>query len=120
MTLVLAVTDRPVRWYLGGPKGEWDPVRRRVGVRHGMSDEQTRSTLAHELAHALHGDAAGHDSRAEHRADLFAARLLISPGAFAGAEALYGTDTDRIAEELCVTCHLVDVWRAAVRDAGHA
>lgn len=117
LTLAELVTGRPVRWYRGGPKGEWDRGSRRISVRYGMSDAQTRSTLAHEIAHVLHDDPADCHSGQEGKADRFAAHLLIRPAPFARAEFAYGGDDDRIAEELGVTRHLVRVWKKSVSDS---
>lgn len=106
-----SVTGRPVLWHRGGPKGDWDGQQ--ISVRHGMSDTQTRSTIAHELVHAWRGDPCGHCPTNEHRADRLAARLLITPGAYAHAEAVYDGDLAKIADDLGVTTHLLAVWREA-------
>ncbi|WP_311342556.1 ImmA/IrrE family metallo-endopeptidase [Corynebacterium riegelii] len=100
-----------VRWHRGGPKAAWLPHQAAVTVRHGMDDVSTLCALAHELGHAHYGDPAGHHPRYEARADRFAARLLISPVDYALAEQSYGPYPARIAHELGVTKHLVDVWR---------
>ena len=76
-----------------------------------MSVAQTRCTLAHEIAHAQHDDPCGHDNRAETRADRRASHLLITPMAYAQAERTFDGDINRIAEELTVTVHLIEVWR---------
>lgn len=100
-----------VRWHRGGPKGAWLPQQRAVTLRLGMDDAETLCTLAHELGHAHYGDPAGHDRRFEARADRFAAQLLISPVEYAIAEQAYGPHPARLAHELGVTVHLLDVWR---------
>ena len=100
-----------VRWHRGGPKAAWLPQQRAVTVRHGMDDAETLCALAHELGHAHYGDPAGHHPRYEQRADRFAARLLISPVEYALAEQTYGTHPARLAAELGVTVHMIDVWR---------
>lgn len=110
LDLAHKITGHPVLWYRGGPKGEWDG--RRITLRHGMSDRQTRSTLAHEIAHAARRDPPGHYPTYEQRADRAAAHLLITPDAYAQAEMMFGTDIDRIAAELGTTRHLATVWRA--------
>lgn len=117
LALAELLTGSSVRWYRGGPKGEWDSDARRISVRHGMSDAQTRSTLAHELAHVVHADPADCGGAQEARADRFAAHLLIRVEDFVRAETVYGGDEDRIAEELGVTRHLVRAWKRSV--AGH-
>ena len=107
--LVRQATGQPVRWHIGGPKGAW--TRGRISIRHGMSDVQTRCTIAHELSHAAHHDTCGHDQAVEGRADREAAHLLIPPMAYAEAELAYGPDIHKIAEELGVTTHLAMTWR---------
>lgn len=116
LTVAQMVTGRPVRWYRGGPKGEWDPQERRISIRYGMSDAQTRSTLAHEIVHALHDDPPGHSGSREQRAHRHAAHLLIAPEAYIRSEQVYGSDEDRIAEDLNVTRYLVQVWKQSVAE----
>ena len=43
--------------------------------------------------------------------------MLISPVEYAAAERTYGPHPARIAHELGVTVHLVDVWRAVQAQA---
>lgn len=100
-----------VRWHRGGPKAAWLPQQRAVTVQLGMDDPETLCALAHELGHAHYGDPTGHQPRYEARADRFAARLLISPVEYALAERTYGTHPARLAAELGVTIHLINVWR---------
>lgn len=107
--LALKITGHPVRWHLHGPKGSW--TGQLISLRHGMSEAQTRSTLAHEIAHAARRDPPGHYHSHELRADRAAAHLLITPDAYAEAERMFGTDIDRIAAELGITTHLAIVWR---------
>lgn len=114
VTALIDVSERrgyQVRWHRGGPKAAWLPRQHAVTLRHGMSDADTLCALAHELGHAHYGDPAGCDPAREHRADRFAARLLISPVEYAMAEQAYGPHAARIAHELGVTTHLVQVWR---------
>lgn len=109
--IALQVTGRPVRWHRGGPKGAWLTTRHQISIRHGMSDNQTRSTLAHELSHAVRGDLCGYNQAVEDRADRDAADFLIRPTDYATAERQFGADTTRIADELGVTSDVVDTWR---------
>ncbi|MBC3186397.1 ImmA/IrrE family metallo-endopeptidase [Corynebacterium sp. zg-331] len=99
-----------VHWHTGGPKGAWIPETQRISIRYGMSEAQTRCTLAHELGHARYGHPAGHDERHEKIAWRYAAQLLISEADYAAAERAYGHDHRIIAARLGVTQHLVGVW----------
>lgn len=99
-----------VRWHRGGPKAAWIPPMT-ISLRLGMTDVATLCALAHELGHAVHNDQPGHVGANELRADRFAARLLISPVEYRAAEETYGPHPARLAAELGVTTHLLDVWR---------
>ncbi|WP_369685178.1 ImmA/IrrE family metallo-endopeptidase [Corynebacterium glyciniphilum] len=96
-TLARQTTGKPVRWHTGGQKGAW--LIPQVNLRHGMTDSQTRSTLAHELSHAAHRDPCGNDPAVEARANREASHLLIPPMAYAKTELVYGPDIHKIAED---------------------
>lgn len=73
-----------------------------------------RVTLAHEMGHWHHGHdwTTRHDRECDEReADLYAAKLLISPTEYALAERLHGPHPGAIATELGVTRRLVELWR---------
>lgn len=111
----VAITHRVVVIsHEGGEKGRYYHPRL-VSLRAGLGPVNRRCTLAHELAHAAHGDdptATGRlRARQETRADELAAYWLIQPAAYAEAEALHGPHAGAIAQELGVTVHLVQVWR---------
>lgn len=101
----------PADW----PNGLWVPERRQIILRHDMDWVTRRCVLAHELGHAHHRDVrSGYDSvdsRAERRADAFAALLLISPAEYALAEEIHGPSIAGLAHALDVTPHLIRVWR---------
>lgn len=99
-----------IDWHVGGPKGAWLPPDT-ISLRHGMTDIQTLSALAHEFGHFVNGDPCGTDPAAEARADRYAADILVDSAAYASAEHLYGPYPARIAAELGVTTHLLAVWR---------
>jgi len=101
-----------IRWHKGGPKAAWQPHRKIVTVRLGMSDAATISALAHELGHAHYGDPPGHHGTHELRADRFAARLLISPVEYAAAESIYGPHPATLANELGVTVKVLRTWQS--------
>ena len=96
-----------------GPPGFYDHATRTISTRRGMSPAMYRSTLAHELAHAVYGDvptAHGHfDQKQERRADRFAAKLLINPETFHTDFAWCQGSIIELAEELEITQHLIKV-----------
>jgi Zn-dependent peptidase ImmA (M78 family) len=101
---------------------------RNLGRRHGeihssglvvVNDRrpvaQQRLTLAHECGHHAHGHdwTQAHDrDRDEREADTYAARLLITPRAYADAERLVGGHDGALARELNVQAHHIALWRA--------
>lgn len=98
----------------GGVKGYYNHTTHTISTRRGMSIQQYRSTLAHELGHAHYGDhPTGHghyDQKQEARADRYAARLLIDPQAFDTAYRWCQGDHRELADELEVTQHLLAVY----------
>lgn len=105
-----------LRRHSGGVKGWYDHATRTISTRRGMSIQQYRSTLAHELGHAHYGDTPtgnGHfDQRQERRANEYAARLLISPVEFEAAAIWHHGHLPAIADELEVTKHLLKTWQS--------
>ena len=103
-----------LRRHTGGPPGWYDHRRRIISTRRGMSIQQYRSVLAHELGHAAHGDTPtgnGHyDQRQERRADEYAAQLLINPHDFEAAAIWHHGHLPAIADELEVTQHILKTW----------
>lgn len=108
-SLGLAITH-----HNNGPKGWYSHHTRTISLRSNLTEREYRSTLAHELGHAVRGDTHTgtiFDQRAERAADQFAAQLLIDHDSYARAEAIHGTALDAIGYELGVTTHLLAVWR---------
>ncbi|WP_091226054.1 ImmA/IrrE family metallo-endopeptidase [Microbacterium sp. 3J1] len=106
----LRLIERP------GPScGGFEPLTSTIRLAPGMSARTTCSVLAHELAHAVLGHAPTPDpttrARQEQRADEWAARLLIAPGAYAEAERLRGPHLASLAFELGVTVEIVTAYR---------
>lgn len=106
----------------GPTRGGFDPAHRIIRVDPGMSARTTRSVLAHELGHATlrhaptpHGRLR---ARQERQADAWAARLLISPTAYAAAEELRGPHPASLAFELDVTVELVTAYQELLGRAG--
>lgn len=81
-----------------------------------MTEAYQREVLAHELGHAWYGHdwRNPHDEeRDERQADLYAARLLISPTEYALAEELH-PHPGAIAKELGVSQHLIELWQGTL------
>lgn len=110
---------------------EWDPRMgeylrglyehdvQTITINSGMSRNQTRYAVAHELGHAWYGhrwlgDPHG-DAIAERLADQHAARLLINRGEYARAEALVGPHPGAIANELDLDVCVVAAWQSMLR-----
>lgn len=89
--------------------GYYNHEQQAIVLRFGLTPIEMRSVLAHELAHAFYGDicSAGLNER---RASRRAAQLLISPEAYAAAEAIDPAPS-AIAEELQVTTDLIDTYQ---------
>lgn len=98
-----------------GPKGWYCHASRTISLHATLRSANLRCTLAHELAHAIHGDeltGIGHlDTAMERRADATAANWLISSQEYKLAESLYNGHRGAIARELGVTIHLLTVWQ---------
>lgn len=106
-----------VRWHHKGPKGAWRPgPKPKISLRHGMTDAETISALAHEIGHAASGDVCGHNPVREARAWRFAADLLIDPEDYECAERVYGPAIPLLAHELDVTTEVVCAWQTAYSD----
>lgn len=95
-----------------GDHGGWFPAERLIVVSPTLGPRNRVHTLGHELGHAHYGDPAGHHPRHEHRADVFAANLLIAPHDYAELEMMYDGQAGAIAAELGVTVSLLATWRA--------
>lgn len=102
--------------------GGYDDAARRIRLDPHMSARTARSVLAHELGHAALGHTVTTDPvrrhRQERRADEWAARLLITPAAYAAAEALRGAHRASLAFELGVTIELVAAYQRLLQRAG--
>ncbi|MFB4350304.1 ImmA/IrrE family metallo-endopeptidase [Microbacterium sp. CR_7] len=102
--------------------GGYEPNSATIRVAPGMSARTTRSVIAHELGHAMLGHEHTHDpterARQERRADEWAARLLITPAAYAEAEAARDGHAASMAFDLEVTVDLVLAYRRLLRRVG--
>ena len=98
------------------------PAERIIVLRLGMTRNQLRTVLAHELGHAYHEHTC--DSAAnEDQADAFAATLLIDAADYAELERI-SADPHYLADELNVTVDLIHSFRqhclTALRGVGYA
>lgn len=106
-----------------GPSlGGYQPLTSTIRVTPGMSVRTTSSIIAHELGHAILGHEPTSDraarGRQERRADEWAARLLISPDAYAEAERLRDGHPASIAFDLGVTVELVLAFQRLLHRVG--
>ncbi|MFS0895722.1 ImmA/IrrE family metallo-endopeptidase [Microbacterium sp. 179-I 3D3 NHS] len=111
------VIERP-----GATRGGFDPVTKTIRLDPGMSARTARSVLAHELGHVALGHLPSTDPavsrQQERQADEWAARLLITPQAYAQAENTRGTHVASLAFELDVTIELVLAYQRRLRRLG--
>lgn len=86
------------------------PAQAMIVLRMGMTRNQTRAVLAHELGHAYHGHTC--DSAAnERQAEAYAAAILIDPVTYADLERI-SDDAHYLADELAVTVDIIHAYRA--------
>lgn len=113
------IVERP-----GRTRGGFEPASRTIRISPGMSARTTRSVLAHELAHAV----LGHETstlpsvrrQQERQADEWAACRLITPRAYAEAEATRGPHLASLAFELDVTIELIQAYQRRLERHGAA
>lgn len=78
-----------------------------------------KCVLVHELSHWAHGDADdAHYGYCERRARMMAADALIDVDQFARAESMFDGDAFLMADELGVTCDVIDDYRELLRCGG--
>ena len=88
--------------------GMWLPDHNLIVLRSGMRRMHDRSTLAHEIAHAMLGHG---DDRPKHEkaADAFAGELLIHPGECEAAMR-HAHNVHELAVELQVATRILSDW----------
>ena len=105
----------------GRRRGEYHHDERLIALAPGMSHREARSTLAHEIQHALAGDLPTPfgplHRRQEVRARRGAAHLLIDVDEYAAAEQLRDGHLRSIAADLNVTWRIVVDWRTSCASA---
>lgn len=100
--------------HTGFGKGYYHAPTHTITTRRGMSIQQYKSTLAHELVHAMRRDVPIDNkvlhARNERRVDIIAANMLISSEAFEDAVKWHQGYLPSVADELEVTLHLLTIW----------
>lgn len=85
--------------------GYYSPDEARIYFDLKLTNDERRSTVAHELGHAHYGHGCDSDAN-ERQADSYAARLLIDPDAYAALKR-FNPDQHHLAEELRVTVDVI-------------
>ena len=103
-------SELPFYW-----RGAYSHFRSTIYIVEGMSIREERSTLAHEVAHALAGDEftdfSFFSDKQEKRANLLASRALIDFEEYRRAEKLHGPHLPSLAYELNVTEFILRYWQ---------
>ncbi|WP_426707586.1 ImmA/IrrE family metallo-endopeptidase [Corynebacterium auriscanis] len=98
----------------GLPKGWYSPSLRTISTMYDMAVWDYKSTLAHELGHAVYNDQktgrGDFDQRQEDRADRFAAKLLINDDELKHLALWHRHDLHSLAIDLEVTPRLLKVY----------
>lgn len=82
-----------------------------IWLRRDLTDAETRSLLAHEIAHHHMGHTGPQPPEVEERVWEEAALMLITIDDYADAEEVHGWHSPAIAEELGVTREVVSAFR---------
>lgn len=99
-------------------QGLYDVRTETIYIADNLTPTQYRCVLAHEVSHAKHRDRGGHvDRYTEQRADMEAARMLISQADYVTAEILYGNDECAIARELNVMPWIIRAYKNWLHDS---
>lgn len=103
-----------LRHHNGGKKAWYSPKLRTISTRRGLPIWEYKSSLAHELGHAVYRDHhINHlhfNQLQERRADEYAAELLINEDEIKDLILWHGNDLNSLAYDLEVTPHLLDVY----------
>ena len=89
-----------------GYQGLYDARTETIYIADNLTPTQYRCVLAHEVSHAKH-----------QRADVEAARMLISQADYVTAEILYGNDECAIARELNVMPWIIRAYKNWLHDS---
>ncbi|MGJ4169947.1 ImmA/IrrE family metallo-endopeptidase [Corynebacterium macclintockiae] len=103
-----------LRHHNGLPKGWYSPSLRVISTMRDMAVWDYKTTLAHELGHAVYNDQKtgnrDFDRRQEARADRFAAKLLINDDELKHLAPWHGHDFHSLAIDLEVTPHILEIY----------
>ena len=98
-----------------GWRGAYSHLKHTIYLVEGMSRREERSTLAHEVAHAIAGDEFAKldffSIKQESHANLIASRALIDFKEYQNAERLHGGHIPSLAHELNVTELMIQYWQ---------
>lgn len=109
------IRDRPLPDKL---EGVYDAERNEIILSDKLSSIQRRCVLAHEISHAKHHDVGCKtDAYTEQRADIEAARMLISQVEYQTAENIYDGDEILMAKELNVMPWIIRAYKQWLHDS---
>ena len=109
------IRDRPLP---DGLEGVYDAERNEIILSDKLSPIQSRCVLAHEISHAKQHDiGCKTDIYTEQRADIEAARMLMSQADYVTAELLYGSNECAIARELNVMPWIIRAYKNWLHDS---
>ncbi|TCF16241.1 hypothetical protein MCC10087_0904 [Bifidobacterium longum subsp. longum] len=98
-------------------EGGYDAANNRILISDRLTPIQRRCVLAHEISHAKHRDRGGHADRyTEQRADIEAARMLISQVEYQTAENIYDGDETLMAKEMNVMPWIIQAYKQWLHD----
>lgn len=118
--------EQEARWYAKrviitpmqtGYQGLYDANTETIYIADDLTPTQYRCVLAHEISHAKHRDRGGHADRyTEQRADIEAARMLISQVEYQTAENIYDGDETLMAKEMNVMPWIIQAYKQWLHD----
>lgn len=108
------IHDRPLPDKL---EGVYDAEHNEIILSDKLSPVQRRCVLAHEISHAKHHDiGCKTDAYTEQRADVEAAKMLISQVEYQTAENIYDGDEILMAKEMNVMPWIIQAYKQWLHD----
>ncbi|WP_420868998.1 ImmA/IrrE family metallo-endopeptidase [Dermabacter hominis] len=115
-TLITTAHNLGLRvWWTDQQHAYYSQRHQSIWLPRNLTNAETRSLLAHEIAHAIHGDRGPQPPHIEARAWRTAARLLISETEYRAAELLHGPNVGSLAEALDVTREVIHAYQDTLR-----